>query len=190
MLNSLLRPFSYLAIDHPLKARVDWIYPSMLAIFTVIVVGLLRHFGPVPIFSEIGLTAKLLAFVQTLPGFYLAALAAIATFNKIDIDLTMPKPTPSLDMVIGGKSVQILLTRRRFLCAMFAFLTAESILLIIFGISAISFSTTLKMLSPPPAHEWLSLIFMAGYSFVFWQMIVSSFLGLFYLGERLHQPDP
>ena len=190
MLQNLLRPFSYLCIAHPLKWRVDWLYPVMLTIVSIGVVYALRAQHPVPIFGETGLVAKLLSFVQTLPGFYIAALAAIATFNKIDIDRTMPFPTPKLDVVIQGKSVEILLTRRRFLCAMFAFLTAESLVIIVFGIAAISFCAAFKSMIPVLFQEPVALVVLAAYLLLFWQMTVASFLGLYYLGERLHQPDP
>jgi hypothetical protein len=47
----------------------------------------------------------ILGFVQVLPGFYIAALAAIATFNKTDIDKIMAAPAPKIDIFIHGKSV-------------------------------------------------------------------------------------
>ncbi|MEQ1544054.1 hypothetical protein [Methyloglobulus sp.] len=63
-------------------------------------------------------------------------LAAIATFNKPDIDKTMPVPAPKIDILVQGKRAVIELTRRRFLCSMFAFLTAESLILIVLAIFA------------------------------------------------------
>lgn len=190
MLDSLLRPFSYLSIEHSLKSRVDWIYPAVLTVLTLGLIAYFRTVTAVPLFSDSGLTSKIVGFVQTLPGFFLAALAAIATFNKADIDRTMPAPAPSLDIIVAGKSVQIQLTRRRFLCAMFAFLTAESLIIILLGISAITFAGAIKLLLPSRAHEAFSLLFFGVYAFLVWQMLVASFLGLYYLGERLHQPDP
>lgn len=83
---------------------------------------------------QLAVIAKILGFVQNLPGFYIAALSAIATFNKTDIDKTMPAPAPKLDIVVQGHNIAIELTRQRFLCSMFAFLTAESMILVVFSI--------------------------------------------------------
>jgi len=190
MIHHLLRSFAYLTINHPLKWRVDWLFPIVLAIVTTVVVYAMRSHGVVSIFSETGLVSKVLGFVQTLPGFYIAALAAIATFNKVDIDQSMPAPAPKMDVVIQGRSVEITLTRRRFLCSMFAFLTAESLMIIIIAIAAIAFSAAIFSIVPPALRVGVSFVFVLLFSLLFWQMIVASFLGLYYLGERLHQPDP
>ncbi|TXL12353.1 hypothetical protein BMR05_15660, partial [Methylococcaceae bacterium HT4] len=139
MIRHLLRPLSYLSIEHQLKWKVDWIYPLLLAIVSTILIFWLKQFGQVSLYSNSGIITKILGFVQVLPGFYIAALAAIATFNKTDIDKTMPAPAPKIDILVQGKSVAIKLTRRRFLCSMFAFLTAESLIIIVLAIFATSF---------------------------------------------------
>jgi hypothetical protein len=190
MLQHLLRPFAYLRINHPLKWKVDWFFPLVLAVITIALIIFLRRYGLISLYSETGLISKILSFVQTLPGFYIAALAAIATFNKIDIDQTMPAPAPKMDIVIQGRSIEITLTRRRFLCAMFAFLTAESLVIIVAAIAAITFTIPLRSLVPAGLHIYVSYGFFFSFAILFWQMVVASFLGLYYLGERLHQPDP
>jgi hypothetical protein len=189
MLDSLLRPFAYLTIEHDQKRMVDWLYPSVLALISLMLLLVLRWIGEVDIFSSSGFISKVLGFVQSLPGFYIAALAAIATFNKNDIDQKMPNPAPTIGIKYQGKDVDIELTRRRFLCLMFAFLTAESFLLILVAIFSVSIAGSVKTLLPVEFHYVSVAVFLFLFLFILWQMVVTSFWGLFYLGDRLHQPD-
>lgn len=189
MLRHLLRPFSYLSIEHKQKWRVDWLYPFILAMASVALIFGMKRFGQISLYSDGGMIAKILGFIQGLPGFYIAALAAIATFNKTDIDKTMPAPAPKTNIMVQGRSVAIELTRRRFLCSMFAFLTAESLIIIILAIFSQSIFSPLKGIIHAPLQILASGLFMLVFFLLFWQMIIASFWGLFYLGDRLHQPD-
>jgi hypothetical protein len=189
MFRHLLRPLSYLSIEHKQKWVVDWIYPLVLAGLSTGLLFYMKRFGNISLYADGAVIAKILGFVQGLPGFYIAALAAIATFNKTDIDKTMPAPAPKLDIMVQGKSVAIELTRRRFLCSMFAFLTAESLILIVVAIFGQAIYMPVKTLLPEQIHVWTSGAYMLFFMFVFWQMLITSFWGLFYLGDRLHQPD-
>lgn len=189
MLWHILRPFSYLAIEHRSKWIVDWVYPLVLAVISMSIIFGMKLLGAVSLYADGGLVSKVLGFVQGLPGFYIAALAAIATFNRIDIDRTMPSPAPTLDIKVQGQTVAIELTRRRFLCSMFAFLTAENLILIILAIFSQTLYAAAKSVIPVAAQVWVSAVFMFLFLMLFWQMMVTSFWGLFYLGDKLHQPD-
>ncbi len=189
MLWHILRPFSYLTIDHRSKWVVDWVYPLVLTVVSLMVIFGMKLLGPVSLYADSGLISKVLGFVQGLPGFYIAALAAIATFNRIDIDKTMPSPAPTLDIKVQGRTVAIELTRRRFLCSMFAFLTAENLILIVLAILSQTLYPAAKSAVPVIAQFWVSAGFMFIFLLLFWQMMVTSFWGLFYLGDKLHQPD-
>lgn len=190
MLEHLLRPFAYLRIDHRLKWKIDWLLPMVLSLFCTIVVVIANKRGGGVVFGDTGLTAKVLGFVQNLPGFYIAALAAIATFNRSDIDRHMPEPAPVMAISLRGTSTRIKLTRRRFLCAMFAFLTAESILLTLLAIGGIFIADPVRgLLANETARMAAKYAFVFAFLTLFWQMLVASFWGLYYLGERLHQPD-
>lgn len=189
MISNLLRPMSYLAINHQMKWRVDWLYPLIAALLSTAVFLIGRRYGPVPVFGDGGIYGRILSFTQNLPGFYIAALAAIATFNRSDIDKIMPEPAPSIDIKRLGKSEIIKLTRRRFLSSMFAFLTAESILIIVLCIFAQELAPTLKAVLYVQAQEYVTGLALMLLLTLFWQMLFTSFWGLFYLGDKLHQPD-
>lgn len=189
MFRHLLRPLSYLSIKHKQKWRVDWLYPLVFAVVSTGLLFYLKKFGNIPLYADGALISKILSFVQCLPGFYIAALAAIATFNKKDIDKTMPAPAPKLDILVRDQTVTIELTRRRFLCSMFAFLTAESLILIVLAIFGQAIYLPIKTSLSVQYHSWVSAAYILVLLCVFWQMLITSFWGLFYLGDRLHQPD-
>lgn len=185
----LLRPFSYLNIDYKGKWKLDWLGPLLAALITTILLVGVGFIKPLSILGDNGLIDKLTALLETLPGFYIAALAAIATFNRIDIDRIMPSPPPKINIFIRGKTVPIELTRRRFLCILLAFLTAESLILLVSGIFAQTVSSSIKELFYIKWHSLILYSFLFVYLIFFWQLIVVTFFGLFYLGDRIHQPD-
>ena len=84
----LLRPFSYLRIKHEDKKVYDWVLPAILTILTLVV---FKYTMPISsVVESNGVIAEITSFVSNLPGFFIAALAAVATFNKNDIDQLMP----------------------------------------------------------------------------------------------------
>lgn len=188
LLDQLLRPFGYLAIRHPYKWVVDWLYPFLLMVVTVTLVYLLG--GVSKVFDAGGLIALTLSFVQSLPGFYIAALAAIATFGRADIDSILPEPTPKIWIKFrGGADNLVSLTRRRFLAMLFAFLTAESIALILYSIFLVTYGSAI-VAATFHGYAWGNIIgcFLVGLFFlVLYQMILATFWGLYYLGYKLHE---
>lgn len=189
MIRNLLSPLSYLRIRHEQKTFVDWTLPTLLSVLSVVLIYIANRISSINIYKEGELISKILSFTQNLPGFYVAALAAIATFNKISIDQVMPDPAPKIDILIQGRSIPIELTRRRFLCLMFAFLTAESISVILSIIFGQFMYLPIKSITPEILHVYISALYMFFILLMFWQMIITTLWGLFYLGERLHQQD-
>lgn len=177
------RPFSYLTIKHEEKYIYDWVIP----LISTVLIQLYIHFilSNSPNFSVGQLISSLLDFLQVLPGFFIAALAAVATFNNPQIDQIMKNP-PKIQLEYYGQLIFIEMTRRRFLCVLFAYLTAISISLIV--ISRIVLETP-TIENQPTWSNTLLLGATSLFFIFFWQMIVATLLGLYYLGERLHTPD-
>lgn len=188
-MHQILRPLDYLRIRHDSKMAVDWGIPLSIAVFVAAAFLFLEVRIKVDVFSTNGLVQRILSFVQGLPGFYIAALAAIATFNRQDIDDVMPAPAPKLEISVSGKASSVDLSRRQFLCSMFAFLTAESILIVILAILAISVAEPVKSLIPNEWHIVIKSAVVAAGAFLFAQMTVATFWGLYFLGDRLHRAD-
>ncbi|CAB3680894.1 hypothetical protein [Achromobacter kerstersii] len=189
ILSQLSRPFAYLAISHPEKRWVDFILPSVLAVLGTGVTWYLN--GKVNFFGAGGVVASILGFVQNLPGFYIAALAAIATFGRADIDQEMPgDPPPMLKTrTVNGVANNMRLTRRRFLCLLFAFLTVECVVLTLFSIGLNSLAPAMQ---EARNEVWFTGARLAA-TFVYWflvaQMLIATLWGIYYLGERIHLSD-
>ncbi|BCX67938.1 hypothetical protein [Pseudomonas izuensis] len=189
MLNQMLQPLSYLAIRHPQKWKVDWLFPIVIAfVCTLCSVG---EGGNSDIYRSSGPVSMLLGFFSSLPGFYIAALAAIATFGRNDIDNVLPEPTPTVKLMTRGENVLVKLTRRRFLAMLFAFLTCESIALVLYSVLFLSYGSVIAEFS-----LWggvASKILILGMTFVYYvllmQMLAATFWGLYYLGFKLHEPQ-
>lgn len=188
LIYQLLRPFAYLSIDHSAKWKFDWMVPFFLSFVCMLILYPAGH--RIDYFGVDGLINRLTSFVQILPGFYVAALAAIATFNRVDIDQHMPDPAPTIKITLQtGQKNEIPLTRRRFLCLMFAFLAAESFVILVLAIFSSAIGPFMKELVVGSLATFTKFSFVFFILFLFWQLVTITFMGLYYLGDRLHQPD-
>lgn len=191
MLLDLVRPFAYLTIRHPgrLPLAINWLVPVVLAASTLAACTAMATDTPFNVFGDSGLISRVLGFVQGLAGFYIAALAAIASFNSPHMDTLMPGTPPTLRIKYNTKASVVKLTRRRFLSAMFAFLTASSLVITALSIAALTFAGPLKSIIPMQAQPWFVWSFCSVYLVALFQLMSVTFWGLYYLGERVHTPD-
>lgn len=191
ILHQLFRPvFGYLSIKHPTKVIVDWLLPCILVGISLIFVWAFR--GKINIFGAGGTISLILGYVQNLPGFYIAALAAIATFARQDIDVLMPgNPPPKIKTSDNRGIVNLVeLTRRRFLCLLFAYLTAECIFLTLISVLFMSIAPAVKdMLKFEVLNSVVFYLAISIYLLTLFQLLITTFWGLYYLGERIHQVD-
>lgn len=180
----LLRPLLYFKIEHQFKRVYDIIIPSIISLAVLIVF---------PVFSfdykllEIAKSTSTLLVV--LPGFYIAALAAIATFksSKIDNKIDGIDP-PRLYSSENGYMKLRTLSRRRFLCFLFGYLSFISIVICMFNIFICIFSPHIPVCTFKYS-EILIYIISFVYIFLLSHMLITTFLGLFYLCDRLHWPS-
>ena len=184
----LVRPFAFLTIRHPsrLPLWVTWLFP--LAATGLAIAVLAAWDAPVNLFGPQGLIERLLGFVQTLAGFYIAALAAVSSFNSPHLDKTMPHPAPTMRIKHNGVMQSVAATRRRFLTSMFAYLTAVSFVFSLGSIAVLTLAAPVRM-AYPEAAAWLRWSMASGLVFALMQLSVVTFWGLFYLGERMLTPD-
>lgn len=184
----LVRPFSFLTIRHPsrLPLWVNWLLPLLA---TFVALGVLVWLGSaVNVYAKDGLLERCLGFTQTLAGFYIAALAAVSSFNSPHLDRVMPPPAPTMYIKYNGTMQSVTATRRRFLTSMFAYLTALSFVFSILAITGVVLTPALKetLQGAVPVLHWLGL---STFLFALFQMTCVTFWGLFYLGERMLTPD-
>lgn len=187
LLGQLAKPLGYLFIKHPYKWIVDWLYPAILC--TIFMIAICNLSTIDVFFRSSGILSLILGFVQSLPGFYIAALAAIATFGRLDIDDILPEPTPKVVVKLRGTDNIISLTRRRFLAMLFAFLTAESVILTVLAIVLIPLSSDIQSLNLvfEGSGKWIAVALSFIYMIGFFQMVLATFWGLYYLGYKLQE---
>ena len=188
MFQQLTRPFAFLGIQHPdvLLRWVRWWLPLILA---SLLTGAVLAVKGLDVYGNEGLFAKLLNFLQSLPGFYLAALAAVSTFPSKAMDEFMPGIPPTARIVYNGALTEVKLSRRRMLCMLFAYLTALSFIITLALIFATSFASPLSAVLDGAARSGVRAV---GVFIVFAltaQLLIITLWGLFYLGERVHTPD-
>jgi hypothetical protein len=185
----LFRPWSYLTIKHEAKNKYDYLIPIILTILTAAPLVVLYLKGGVDFFSKSGLLRDFVSFLSILPGFFIAALAAIATFQKNDIDELMPVSAKLSVRMKDGRDVDVELTRRRFLCSLFSFLTAQTLLICIISLISIHSSNYLSTLfHQASVLKTIGVVGMLIFLFAFWQLMSSTAISLYYLGDRLHHP--
>lgn len=188
LIYQLLRPFGYLAIHHSSKKIVDWYIPAALTAFLMALFVFFK--GQINVWGDSGLVALIQNVVQGLPGFYIAALAAVATFGTQSVlDVVIPEPTPTIETWYGDGKLEIPLTRRRFLTLLFAYLTAISLCI---SIASSFFRVMVSPVESVVSEEYMSLLSYAAstiYFFFVAQMLIVTLWGLYYLSDRIHQPD-
>lgn len=178
----LMRPFAYLIIKHPDKKIYDWLIPGFFSLVSTFLIY--QYVGVESAFSDNGIIDRIVGLVANLPGFFIAALAAVATFNKPTIDEVMGAEPPKIKVRRNQKYEPVGLTRRWYLCLLFSFLTAESLVIVVVASVLIGGG----LMSSPSNYAIFNVGAMFILSLAFWQLIFSTFFGLFYLGDKLHYP--
>lgn len=127
-------------------------------------------------------------FVQVLPGFFIASLSAIASYNNKNIDNKMSGNTPYLLEKTNAGEHKSELSRRRFLTLMFGYLSAISMITtILLFLVRLSYDTHI-FLVPLEMYVAIYLLLSFIFFFIFFQMITITLFGIYYLADRMHLP--
>lgn len=193
----LFTPLKYLKIYHKQKFALDVIFPLVLAfIMCVLYANLPISFA---VLGDKGLVSELSDYLKILSGFYIAALAAVATFQNGNMDVPM-----------DGEPLTLYkqeLTRRQFLSYLFGYLSFVGFSTVLVGVLAQLSEQNLHIISAdlkvwichflPNANvqchsfydetiSWLKLISLGLYLSFFFSIMFTTLLGLYYLTERIH----
>ena len=190
----LSRGLAYLSIRHTDMRAYRVYLPFALTLASIAL--LLALPAKPPYLGKDGLLSSVLALAATLPGFYFAGLAAVATFGEPSMNLPMPNPAPVLDMRVGTAKVTTELTRRQFLSYLFSYLVLISFILCAL-LLAIQIGT-------PTAAALRGFFDQFVYGWMFWGFIkygvlasicwlcacivTTTLQGIYFLAERMHQP--
>lgn len=192
MIKYALKVFDFIRIRYPKKdfGISFYLYPI---ICSVLVSGLIIWSQTSTIsdsFTVLFLMPEfdsITTFIQVLPGFYIGALAAIASFQREGMDDKLPTPTPYIMKVAENGNRKVELSRRTYLTTMFAYLASVTIILAI----SIFF---LKLFYALKIFKVSGALFMSIYAFntfliffIFFQTIIITFVGIYYLGNRMHR---
>lgn len=186
----LMTPLRYLRIRQGVslfksKAVYDWFLPLLVAI-PATYVGYKYSIG---IFSEKGVIGGFQRLLEILIPFYIAALAAVATFQRDGLDDALKGHPATLSIRHAhGDWVEHVLTRRQFICYLFGYLAFLSLCLFV----AILFLNLISQKSGVAAHELFGAYLQfakVAMIYVFmvpiWQMIITTLLGVYFMSERL-----
>ena len=180
-LKQLCIPLTYLRIRHEAKFRYDFVYPILLALITLVIFFLLPD--KPSLLGTNGYLDVVQKLIYLLIPFFIAALAAIATFDRPSMDEDMKGTPPYL---FDKDDVKIDLTRRRFLSYLFGYLSFVSIIMFLITLFIFMFLSENNF---PYLYENKNL-FKAGFLFfhslIFWNLIITSLVGLFFLTENIH----
>ncbi len=184
----LLTPLSYLRIEREDKVKDELIIPLALTFLSI--GSLLLLAGKIPVFSEKGLLSFIVNYLQIVSGFYIASLAAVATFDKDSMDKPMPGLPTTLPRTMKGVAVTENLSRRRFLCFLFGYLSLLSLILYFSGSGLILAAPHIKTLISANLVVYLKWMVVFFYLMVTYNLLVTTLLGLYYMTDRIHRADP
>ena len=190
----LFRGLAYRTIKHP----NIWIYTRLLPSGLAAIMLAVYYSLPVspPLVGKDALFSAALSVLSTLPGFYFAGLAAVATFANVNMDREMPAPAPTIQISIQGQAIQTPLTRRQFMSYLFSYLVIISfalcaVLLILNGVTG-SLAAAKHGINILWNGFWIlqsiKLISLSLILFLFGSLVTSTLHGIYFLTERLHQP--
>lgn len=170
------------------KSRLAlYVIPLLFTAAIVIPVFLLEL--DVRVFGENGFVEKVLNYFEILPGFYVAALAAVATFNRNAMDTLVDKAPNKCPKIIFPNEVEpTLLTLRRYLCLSLSYLAS---LAFIISIACVMLSVFQD--SPQGAHilsqnTGFSVLVCVVLAFFVWQFVFVTLYSLFLLSIKSNMP--
>jgi hypothetical protein len=181
--NRLLTPLAYLNVRHPVKIWYTLIYPLMFAV----PLSALLIFAPLDynVVGERGLIETFNALLALLIGFFIAALAAVASFDRPGMDAAMLGDGATL--TLPDRSEPLILTRRMYLCLLFGYLTlatlAAYVVFAVANVVLVSASPTALGLSAA-GYAAARGLFIFIYFFAIGHILSHSLLGVYYLAWR------
>jgi hypothetical protein len=139
------------------------------------------------------LSRHMITVFSIMPGFYIAALAAVATFNRDEMDLVMPDPAPELKLSTRGRSSWVKVTFRMFTSHLFSYLTAMSFSAVFFFVAADLTAPSIDFVFNNYVNNFYfrllaRLAYVATAAWIASKIVVTTMIGLYFLAERMHRP--
>lgn len=175
----ILTPIDYLWISHNEKKWFDFLLPIFAATIMVIAINYLPK--NISLIGKDSVVSLVNGILQILSGFYIASMAAVATFQKKGMDSLMDGTAPTL----RGKK----LTRRRFLTYLFGYLAFISITLYFVGGAIQLTSSSIKEFHLTQ-FSWIRNICLFIYLSFVCNILSTTALGMFFMIDKMHEDKP
>lgn len=193
----LVYPLRYFSLDNKEKNNID-LWAS--GIITIFISSPFLVFPGASFFSADGFLDRLLTLTAALTGFYVAALVAAATFAHPDLDnVIRVGPIALITKDNDGNRILEYLTRREFICTIFAYLAFSAFILSVIcsmsvGLSSIKIDAVqdwpyIGILVKAPMWTYLRGLVIVMISLAISHLIVVTSLGIYYLMDRLYRHD-
>ncbi|WP_180055808.1 hypothetical protein [Acinetobacter sp. YH12142] len=200
MLSLVFKPLNYLDIKWEVQGRIskkqfDILIPICVSLILSIILSFVDFFTydtikkVEPNIFKNEFIGLLIGFLQTIPGFYIAGLAAISTLNSETMDRPMSgnPPTETIIETNPYAKKEMPLTRRMFLSRLFSYLSFISLSAFLVAI-IFKYFYSLNFITVNPiiyAIIYGACLFIL--LFCLCQLVLLTALGLYYLGDRIHK---
>lgn len=191
----LFSPLVYLRIyqgpDRLFKSKrfYDFVLPIVLGVIT----GIIQYLLPIQpaLIGDGGIFEAISDLLRLLVAFFIAALAATATFDRPTMDEPLRGHPAYLDVWDSSRQmdVQKSLTRRQFVCHMFGYLAFVSLFLFVCIMFASAIHPTWNALVEEEVRGIARIIISFGFWIMFWNIIVTTLLGIYFLSDRMQHED-
>ena len=177
--HQLTSPVQYLAIrsDNAAKRNVDFVLPALVS--AAITVFVIAWPDVLPMRGSHGLVVGINGLLQMLVGFYVASLAAIATFPNEALKEN------ALGMRLHGAPI----LRRRLVALLFGYLAFCALGTYIAGLFSAIPSAIEHSIAWPLARTAVRILVVFVYFFFLSQIVTITLMGIHYLVDRMHRPD-
>lgn len=191
----LCAPLRYLTISQGTglftsKLTYDFVLPGIVSVSAGALVW--RFSLPLGFFASQGLVADVISLLNLLIAFFIAALAAVATFDRPGLDDSM-KGEPAILRRRNSRGITVakVLSHRQFVCYLFGFLSFASLMMLLGLYIVRMFKAELGDLIQ--LYSWIAAvgkpIAAVLFFFVLSQLTVTVLLGVYFLCDRLQFLD-
>ena len=183
---------AYRSISYEEMRWYVWYLP-LLFVAVILVISLLIPSLPGSL-EEGGVISVIQDVTKVLPGFYIAALAAVSTFSNDTLDEAVPSVKP-LELRTLGKDIPTTVSTRLFLSLLFSYLTVLSFAVLILSTFGIMLKEPLGSINVTDLSDVSLLAVSLGkylyIGFVLYltgSLAATSLQGIYFLAEKIHRP--
>lgn len=183
----IFTPLLYLKLKNRSLITYTWFIPIILAL----IISVFALFLPksMNVYEDNTPIRSINQLLSILVPFYIVSLAAIATFKSDILDAEISGESITLTVKRSGQEVTENLTRRRFLCFLFAYCAFISLAIFCIGELAKFLTDYLNAVkNDDSVWEIIKCIFIFCYAFAIGNLFSTTLLGLHHLADRIHRP--